>query len=683
MMTRGALAIALLLPIAEAQIQEAWNHPIEPYRVAGNVYYVGTNALASFLITTPQGHILVNSDYEQSVPLIRSSVEKLGYKFTDIKWVLSSQAHDDHSAGNFLLKELTGAKSAVMEGDTGVIESGGATDFQYGGKPIFKPSKVDRELHDGDTISLGGVTLVAHKTPGHTKGCTTWTTVVEDQGRKLNVVIVGGVAANSGYKLVNNEKYPAIAEDFAQTFRTLRALPCDVFLGAHGSYYGMDAKLASLRADPKHNPFIDPQGYAAFIDRSEQVFHKELAHQQDVESFEHVWKAVQDKHWQKSPGGLDWQEMHAEYLPAVEKSVDREAARAVMLAMLERLHQSHFAVIPGDLYDSRSGDAPKTGEITTGMDIRVVEHQALVVSIEPGSGAANAGVQRGWEVIRIQDADVRPVIEKAEKAFGNSTLRELIVTRSLLKMLEGNPGDTIQVEFRDGQDHVIAKSIQQGTPPGEIARYGYLIAGHVSIETGRTRNVGFARLNMFLDPTRVLTKFGESIAACGQCDGYILDLRGNPGGLGIMAMSFAGWFMDKAGLRLGSLTTRDTTLNFVIFPRQQAFTGRLAILVDGSSASTSEILAGGLKDLGRARIFGTRSAAAALPSVFEILPNGDTFQYAVANYISEGGKPLEGIGVIPDVDTPLTREALLAGHDPAFDAALSWIEKSGVASKSQ
>ena len=179
---------------------------------------------------------------------------------------------------------------------------------------------------------------------------------------------------------------------------------------------------------------------------------------------------------------------------------------------------------------------------------------------------------------------------------------------------------------------------------------------------------------MFLDVEHVMKSFGEAVESCEKCDGFIVDLRGNPGGIGIMAMGMAGWFIDKPGQRLGTLYMRDSTLKFVVNPRLNTFSGPLAILVDGTSASTSEIMAEGLKDLGRARIFGTRTAAAALPSVFEKLPNGDGFQYAIANYISEGGKPLEGLGVTPDVETPLTREALLAGKDPALDAAIAWIE---------
>jgi metallo-beta-lactamase class B len=251
-----------------------WNRPIEPYRVISDLYYVGTNYLASFLITTPQGHILINPDYEQSVPVIRRSVETLGFRFSDVKIILISHAHDDHAAGCALAKKLSGAKLMVMDADVAEVESGGAQDFQY--HQHWTPVKVDRVLHDGDKVSLGGVTLVAHLTPGHTKGCTTWSTEIANGGRSYRVVIVGSANVNPGYKLVGNKEYPQIAADYEKTFRVLASLPCDIFLGAHGEYYDMDAKLKRLRAGGE-NPFIDPQGYRAFVSEREQAFKERWA----------------------------------------------------------------------------------------------------------------------------------------------------------------------------------------------------------------------------------------------------------------------------------------------------------------------------------------------------------------------------------------------------------------------
>lgn len=263
--------------LVAADFVPKWNQPIQPYKISGNLYYVGTNYLASFLITTPQGGILINPDFQESVPLIRSSVEKLGFHFSDIKIILISHAHDDHAAGCALMKKLTGAKLMVMDADALEIENGGAGDFAYTSR--WPPAKVDRVLHDGDQVTLGGVVLTAHLTPGHTKGCTTWTTEVKDGGHLYHVVIVGSPNVNPGYKLVGNAQYPNIAADYQKTFRVLASLPCDIFLGAHGVYYNMDEKLKRLNtAGP--NPFIDPAGYRSYVQDCDQAFRTELALQQ-------------------------------------------------------------------------------------------------------------------------------------------------------------------------------------------------------------------------------------------------------------------------------------------------------------------------------------------------------------------------------------------------------------------
>ncbi|MBV8820358.1 MAG: hypothetical protein JO022_18505, partial [Acidobacteriaceae bacterium] len=215
-------------------------------------------------------------------------------------------------------------------------------------------------------------------------------------------------------------------------------------------------------------------------------------------------------------------------------------------------------------------------------------------------------------------------------------------------------------------------------PRGQKASIGYLGPAYVWLDARQIplgeQKVQYIAFNLFLDPANLMPQFGNAVESCMKCAGFVIDLRGNPGGLGAMAMGMAGWFVDQKDTYLGTLTLRKTALKFVINPRPQTYSGPLAILVDGTAASTSEIMAGGLQDLHRARIFGERTAAAALPSVVEKLPNGDAFQYAIANYVSEGGKTLEGFGVIPDVDVLPTRAALLAHKDDALDAAIEWIK---------
>jgi metallo-beta-lactamase class B len=255
------------------------NQAFPPHRIADNLYYVGSKMLATYLVTTKEGHILINPDFDSTVPLIRKNVEQLGFKFSDVKILLDSHAHDDHVEGCAQVKQLTGAKVDVMIGDDKVIARGGKGQYLY--DHHWKPCAVDRVLHDGDKVSLGEATLVAHHTPGHTRGCTTWTMRARDAGKPYDVVIVGSPNVNAGYRLVDNKDYPEIAADFAKSFTIWRGLPCDIFLGAHGAYYGLDAKYPRLEAERKagKNPFVDRAGYRAYIDEREKAFRATLEEQ--------------------------------------------------------------------------------------------------------------------------------------------------------------------------------------------------------------------------------------------------------------------------------------------------------------------------------------------------------------------------------------------------------------------
>jgi metallo-beta-lactamase class B len=278
----GMMLLAMQLHAAQlhAEGDPDWTVSIAPFRIADNFYYVGSRDLASYLIVTPVGDVLINSSLESSVPLIRNSVETLGFKFKDIRILLVSHAHWDHAAGSAGVKRLTGAKYMVMDGDVPVVESGGAKDFAYADRH-YPVAKVDRVLHDGDEVRMGDVVLVAHKTPGHTKGCTTWAMRVTDRGRVF--VIVGSWYVNPGYQLVDRQgqkaSYPGIAADFKQTFSVLQNLPCEIFLGAHGSYFGMQGKLDRIRAGATDNVWVDPEGYQAALAERKQDIEAELARQ--------------------------------------------------------------------------------------------------------------------------------------------------------------------------------------------------------------------------------------------------------------------------------------------------------------------------------------------------------------------------------------------------------------------
>jgi metallo-beta-lactamase class B len=244
------------------------NQFVEPFKVVGNVYFVGPEAEhSSFLITTPQGHILINSGFERQVPTIQASVEKLGFKFNDIKIVLGSHAHNDHQEGDAQIKQLTGAQVMAMQQDVAALEAM---------KPGGKAHPIDRVLRDKDTVQLGGVTLTALLTPGHTKGCTTYTMKAQDAGKTYDVIIGCGYGAG-GRPLVNNKDYPEVAEDYARTYRFAKTLHADVFLGSHGHHYGLLDKLP--KRSTAANPFIDATTLPKHVEAYEKEYQGELAKQ--------------------------------------------------------------------------------------------------------------------------------------------------------------------------------------------------------------------------------------------------------------------------------------------------------------------------------------------------------------------------------------------------------------------
>jgi metallo-beta-lactamase class B len=260
---RVYIAATVLATSASAQPSVDWNAPFPPHRVIDNVYFVGTAQLGSFLVTTPEGHILINSDFETTVPSIRTSVEALGFAFADIEIVLGSHAHGDHMEADALVKQLTGAEVMAMDRDVPALRAM---------RPGGKDHPIDRVLHDGDDVTLGGTTLTAYLTPGHTKGCTSWGLDVHEDGRSYRALIACSFGVNDNYVLVNNPDYPEIVSDYIATFEKARALPVDVFLGAHGSFYGLPAKYEALknRAAGQPNPFVDHAGYLAYIAQHEQ-----------------------------------------------------------------------------------------------------------------------------------------------------------------------------------------------------------------------------------------------------------------------------------------------------------------------------------------------------------------------------------------------------------------------------
>ena len=261
--------------VALNKVFQSWNQPFKPLRIIGNVYYVGASGVSSYLITSPEGHVLIDTGFEQTVPLIRESVKKLGFRMEDIKLILASHAHVDHTGGHALAKELTGARIVMSEPDAALLASGGKADFLDEVMP-YRPAKADQIVHDGERIRLGKTILTAHLTPGHTKGCTTWTTVAEESGDRYRVVFFGSTSVLA--KLVNNARYPEITRDYAATFRKLKALPCDVFLAPHASFFGLEEKARQVGEGK--NPFVDAKALREFVNKAELNYLQQLKKEQ-------------------------------------------------------------------------------------------------------------------------------------------------------------------------------------------------------------------------------------------------------------------------------------------------------------------------------------------------------------------------------------------------------------------
>ncbi|MGC3956902.1 MAG: subclass B3 metallo-beta-lactamase [Verrucomicrobiota bacterium] len=267
---------------------ESWNTPFPPFRLIGNIHYVGASGISSFLITTPEGHILMDTGFETTVPRIRESVAKLGFKLSDIKIILNSHAHTDHAGGHALMQELTGARILMSEADAALLASGGTNDFTPYSKELmgYRPAKADRILCDGDKVTLGGTTLTCHLTPGHTKGCTTWTMDVVEDGETHHVVFFGSTSILSGVPLVNNAQYPGIADDLTASYKRLKSLPCDVFLTPHTGFFNLPEKAGRLARGEKPNPFVDANAFKKFLEPAEQKFLRQLKQETQNQSID-------------------------------------------------------------------------------------------------------------------------------------------------------------------------------------------------------------------------------------------------------------------------------------------------------------------------------------------------------------------------------------------------------------
>ncbi|MCU1326066.1 MAG: peptidase [Bryobacterales bacterium] len=392
----------------------------------------------------------------------------------------------------------------------------------------------------------------------------------------------------------------------------------------------------------------------------------------NLESFEQVWSTVRDRHPDTTLNGLDWQAIHDEVRPKIAAAKSMDEVRDALNGMVSKLGASHYAVISGELYKPLEAGPSSDATATPGVTVTVVDGKAIAGAVEPDSPAARAGIKPGMSLEAIDGDNVEEILQLADASGDKETRR--LARKSVSRKLQGTAEGKVAVDFIDEKGAKKHVELARVEPKGKLVTFGNLPEQRVYFESRKLPGgAGYIHFNEFLDPVSIMPQVEAAVKSFAKAPGIVLDLRGNPGGIGIMAMGIAGFFVSEQGKKLGEMKMRDVTLKFVIYPRAEVYDGPLAILVDSGSASTSEILAQGMQDLGRARVFGTVTAGAALPSDIVRLPNGDGFQYAQASYTSEKGKVLEGAGVTPDEIVRQTREDLSAGRDPVAEAAEKWI----------
>ncbi|MBA3297958.1 MAG: hypothetical protein H0U19_13595 [Acidobacteria bacterium] len=415
-----------------------------------------------------------------------------------------------------------------------------------------------------------------------------------------------------------------------------------------------------------------------------------------VETFDAAWKIVHDTHFDRTFNGVDWNAVRTELRPKAEASTSVGELRGVIGAMLSRLGQSHFAIVPGTSDDvlSPAGAKVASGDTTAdaGFDVRLLGRDVIVTAIEPGRGAAAAGVRPGWRLVAIGDKRVADIL-KAVPDSASERLRGLQTWRLMQARLRGADASKVDLSFEDASNRLVTLPVERQAEKGVPVKVGSLPTMFVRVtdaekRTPAGRTTGLIAFNVWM--AQVDAPFARAVDKYRAADGMIIDLRGNPGGLAAMMMGLSGHFVAHR-TPLGIMKTRDNELKFVANPRTvdtsgkpvSVYDGPVAILVDGMSGSASECFSGGMQSIGRVRVFGQTTMGQALPALFDRLPNGDVMIHAYGDFVTADGTRLEGRGVVPDEPTLLAREDLLAGRDRALDAALSWIDKSVGGGKSR
>ena len=390
------------------------------------------------------------------------------------------------------------------------------------------------------------------------------------------------------------------------------------------------------------------------------------------ETFDIVWSTVKEKHFDPTHGGVDWDKVREQYAPRAAAAKSDLEFYSLLRQMLGELKQSHFNIIPPEAVVEDSSPEPKGGGI--GIDIRLVDGQPMITRVEPGSSAERAGLRTGYIIKRVNDTTSEQVIAAFAKSKESEAMRTLRITRTFLARINGAPETTVRISYLDERDQPRDVTVPRERLKGEMSqRFGNFGPQYTEFEVKRLAGgIGYIRFNVFV--MILMDRIKSAIRGMGDAPGIIIDLRGNPGGIGGMSNGIAGVLKNEEA-SLGTMRMRSGYQNFFIHPQANPYLGPVAILTDGGSASTSEIFAAGMQELGRAVIVGERTAGAALPSIIQKLPTGALFQYAVADFRTPKGTLIEGRGVAPDVEVKFTRRALLEGRDPQLDAAIEQINK--------
>jgi carboxyl-terminal processing protease len=391
------------------------------------------------------------------------------------------------------------------------------------------------------------------------------------------------------------------------------------------------------------------------------------------ETFDIVWRTVKEKHFDPTLGGLDWNKVREQYAPLAAGAKSNGEFYGVLRQMLGELHQSHFNIIPPEAVVDDDSSEPRGGSI--GIDLRLIDGQAIITHVEQGSRAASAGLRPGFIIKKVNDMTVEQVFARFAKSTESQSMIALRITRTILARIDGAPETTVRIAYLDERDQPLEATVTRERLKGEMSpRFGNFPPQYTEFESSRLASgIGYIRFNIFVN--LLMDRIRAAIRSMSDAPGIIIDLRGNPGGFGGMAPGIAG-VLAKEQSSLGTMTMRaGSTQRFAFFPQANAYLGPVVILTDGSSASTSEIFAGGMQELGRAVVVGERTAGAALPSIFFKLPTGAIFQYAIGDFKTPKGTIIEGRGVAPDVEVKLTRRSLLEGRDAQLDAAIEQIKK--------